>query len=240
MIQIIPAVSIYGKKIARINNGDIHNLTIYDETPLDMAMRLEQSGVKRIHLIDLEGAQKGRLDDLHALEMIAGYTKLSIDFGGGITDDDNIRLAFEYGASAIHAASKAATDPELFSSWIISYGRNKVILSADSVGGKVVTGGWSKNTEVDLMSMIQYYHDQGILYLKCTDVPTDGSMKGPSLALYNKILNKFPSIKLMASGGIHSIDDLDRLQEIGVYGAILAKALYEDKISIKDLEKFMA
>lgn len=239
MIEIIPAISIYGNKVARINNGNIHNITRYDEPPLDMAQRFEDNGIKRIHMIDLEGAQKGRVANVHVLELIAGYTGLKIDFGGGITDDDDVRLAFEHGATTVHAASKAAKDKEMFSSWIISYGRNKIILSADSVDEKIVTLGWSKSTGIDLMDLIEYYHDQGIKYLKCTDVPVDGSMSGPSIDLYNKILNKFPAIQLMASGGIHSVEDIERLQDIGVYGVILAKALYEDRIKLKELERFI-
>lgn len=239
MIEIIPAISFYGNKVARINNGDIHNITRYNEPPLEMAQRFEDSGIKRIHLIDLEGAQKGRLANVHVLETISGYTDLKIDFGGGITDDDDIRLAFEHGATTIHAASTAAKDREMFSSWIISYGRNKIILSADAVNEKIVTFGWSKNTQIDLMEHIEYYHDLGIMYLKCTDVQVDGTMTGPSIGLYNKIRNKFPDIKLMASGGIRSLEDIEKLQDIGTYGVILAKALYEDKIKVKDLERFM-
>lgn len=239
MIQIIPALSFYKNKVARINRGDLNNITLYDESPLDMAQRLEDSGITRLHLIDLEGAQKGRVKNIHVLSMLAGYTKLALDFGGGITDDDDIRLAFEHGASAVHAASIAANKRSIFSSWIISYGRNKIILSADSVDGKIITTGWSKNTDIDLMEMVEYYHDQGIKYLKCTDVQSDGSLNGPAVDLYNKIRNKFPDIELMASGGVQSIEDIEKLQDIGVYGVIVAKALYEDKISLKDLEKFL-
>ena len=239
MIEIIPAISIFGNKVARINNGDIHNITRYEETPLDMAQRFEDGGIKRIHLIDLEGAQKGRVVNVHVLETIAGYTNLQIDFGGGITDDDDVRLAFEHGATAIHAATLAARDKDMFSSWIISYGRKKIILSADAVNEKIVTRGWSTKSEIDLMELIEYYHDQGILYLKCTDIQVDGTMAGPTIALYNKIRNKFPALNLMASGGIHTLEDIEKLQDIGVYGVIFAKALYEDKIKIKDLERFM-
>jgi phosphoribosylformimino-5-aminoimidazole carboxamide ribotide isomerase len=240
MIQIIPAISVMGNKVARINHCDIGNYTIYEEHPLDMAIRFQDHGIKRIHLIDLEGAQAGRVKNTAVLEMIAGYTDLTIDFGGGITDDDDIRIAFENGASMIHAATTAAKNMELFSSWIISYGRNKIMLSADAVNGKISTRGWSKSTAIDLMEIIEYYHNQSILYVKCTDISRDGKLSGPSFDLYKKILNKFPDLKLIASGGIQSVEDIEKLQDLGLHGVIFAKAFYEDKIKLKDLEKFLS
>ncbi len=239
MIEIIPAISIYGNRIARIHDGDINNISFYHEPPLDFALRLEDAGIKRINIIDLEGAQKGRTVNVHVLESIAGYTDLSIDFGGGITEDDDLRLAFEYGAGVVHAASIAVKDKELFSSWIISYGRNKIMLSTDSLHGKIVTRGWSKNTDIDVYEMIEYYHDQGLLYLKSTDISKDGSLKGPSIEHYNKILNRFPNLQVIASGGITTISQIEQLQDIGVYGVVIAKALYEGVIQLKDLRKFL-
>jgi phosphoribosylformimino-5-aminoimidazole carboxamide ribotide isomerase len=239
MIEIIPAISIYGNKIARLHDGNVNNISFYEETPLDLAKRFEDSGIRRINLIDLEGSEKGKITNIHVLERIAGYTNLSIDFGGGITTDDYLRSAFEYGATAVHAASIAAKDTELFSSWIISFGRNKIILSTDSLNGKIVTKGWSKNTDIDVFELIKLYHDNGILYLKSTDISVDDTLKGPSIDHYNKILNLFPSLKVMASGGISSIEQIEKLQDIGVYGVIFAKAFYEGKIKLKDIEKFL-
>src|SRR3954468_10494376 len=141
MIQIIPAISVVGLKVARVNHCDLDDLTFYEESPLDMAIKMEEHGIKRVHLIDLKGAQRGRVVNTEVLEMISGYTNLTIDFGGGVTDDDDVKLAFEHGASTIHAAAIAVRDREMFSSWIISHGRNKVILSADSIDGKVSTRG---------------------------------------------------------------------------------------------------
>jgi phosphoribosylformimino-5-aminoimidazole carboxamide ribotide isomerase len=239
MIQIIPAISFIGNKVARMNNCNLEDITTYDETPLDMALKLEDHGIKRIHLIDLEGARKGRVASVDVLEMISGYTSLAIDFGGGITDDDDIRLAFENGANMIHAATVAANNRESFSSWIISYGRNKIMLSVDALNGKIATKGWVKNTEIDLMEIIDYYHNQSVMYVKCTDIGKDDQLSGPSFDLYKKILQKFPDIKLLASGGIRSVADIEQLQDIGVYGAIFAKAFYEEKIKLKELEKFL-
>jgi len=239
MIEIIPAISVVGHKLARTNHGDLHDVVFYDGNPLDVAMELEDHGIKRINLIDIEGSQRGAISNLEVLEMIKGYTELSIDFGGGINSDDDVRLAFEHGASTIHAASIAVKDRETFSSWIISYGRNKIILSVDSYQGKLLTKGWGKDTDIDLMELIEYYHDHGILYVKCTDVVKDGQLEGPSYELYNKILNKFPDLRLIASGGVQSIHDIEKLQDLGVYGVIFAKALYQGQIRLKELERFL-
>jgi phosphoribosylformimino-5-aminoimidazole carboxamide ribotide isomerase len=239
MIQIIPAISFIGNKVARMNHCNLDSITEYKETPLDMALRLQDSGVKRVHLIDLEGAQKGRIVHVHVLEMIAGYTDLTIEFGGGITDDDDIRLAFENGADMIHAATVAAKNKELFSQWIISYGRNKIMLSVDAFGGKVATKGWSSSAEIDAMDLIEYYHDQSIMYVKCTDIGFDNQQSGPPLDLYKKILNKFPGLKLIASGGIRSVEDIDQLQDLGLYGVIFSKSFYDGTIKISDLKKYL-
>jgi len=239
MIEIIPAISVIGRKLARTNHCDIHDVIYFDGDPLDVAMQLQDHGIRRINLIDIEGSQRGSICNLEVLEMIKGYTDLSIDFGGGIHSDDDVRLAFEHGASTIHAASIAVKDRDTFSSWIISYGRNKIILSVDSVEGKLLTKGWGKESDVDLIELLDYYHSHGILYVKCTDVVKDGQLAGPSFELYNKILNKFPDLKLIASGGIQSIHDIERLQDLGVYGVIFAKALYQGNIKLKELEKFL-
>jgi phosphoribosylformimino-5-aminoimidazole carboxamide ribotide isomerase len=239
MIQIIPAISIIGNKVARMNQCNLEDVTLYDENPLDMALKFQDNGIKRLHLIDLEGARKGRVVNVHILERIAGYTDLKIEFGGGITEDDDIRLVFENGAEMVHAATVAAKNPELFSSWIISYGRNKIMLSVDSIEGKIATKGWYRNTEIEVMEMVEYYHTQGILYIKCTDIATDGQMSGPPFDLYKNLLNKFPDIKIIASGGVRSVDDIDKLQDLGVYGVIFAKAYYEGKIKLKELQKFL-
>jgi phosphoribosylformimino-5-aminoimidazole carboxamide ribotide isomerase len=239
MIQIIPAISVVGQQVARVNHCDLNNLTIYNEKPLDMAMKFEDHGIKRVHLIDLKGAGSGRLVNTDVLEMISGYTNLTIDFGGGITDDDDVRLSFEHGASTIHVATLAARDRDMFSSWIISYGRNKIILSIDAIEGKISTRGWNTKTDIDMMEMLEYYHDHGIQYVKCTDIVRDGQLAGPSFDLYTKILNKFPDLKLFASGGIKSVEDIEKLQDLGVYGVIFAKAYYEGKIQLKDLQKFL-
>lgn len=239
MIQIIPAISFAGNKIARLNSFGSEDYTIYEENPLTMALRFQDHGIKRIHLIDLEGAKRGRVKNAHVMEMIAGYTDMTLEFGGGVVDDDDVRLAFENGADMVHAATIAATNKDLFSSWIISYGRNKIMLSVDSIDEKIRTKGWYSKTEIGLFELIEYYHTQGILYVKCTDISRDGTLTGPPFELYQKILDTYPDIKLIASGGIRDVSDIDRLQDMGVYGVIFAKAYYEGKIKLEDLKKFL-
>jgi phosphoribosylformimino-5-aminoimidazole carboxamide ribotide isomerase len=237
MIQIIPAISFVGNKVARINSSGSEE--IYGEDPLTMAMRFQDHGINRIHLIDLEGAKRGRVKNIHVLEMISGYTDMTIEFGGGITDDDDVRLAFENGADVVHAATIAATNKDLFSSWIISYGRNKIMLSVDSSNEKISTKGWYSKTEIGLFELINFYHSQGVQYVKCTDIDRDGTLTGPPFELYKRILEQHPDIKLIASGGIRGVEDIDKLQEIGVYGVIFAKAYYEGKIKLEELKRFL-
>lgn len=238
MIQIIPAISYFGNKVARMNLfTEEKNLTYYDETPLDLALKYEDFGIKRIHLIDLEGAKKGRVKNIDVLEAISGYTELQIEFGGGITDDDDIRLAFENGAHMVHAASVATSNRDLFSSWIISYGRNKIMLSVDALNGKVAAKGWLKNTEIDSEELIEYFHDQSVMYLKLTDIGREFGSE-PPFDLFKKTLNKFPDIKLIAGGGIRSIADIDQLQDLGVHGVILGRTLFDNVIKLDDLKKY--
>lgn len=238
MIQIIPSISYVGNKVARMDLFTPEkNVTKYDETPLDLALRLEDAGIKRVHLIDLEGAKKGRVKNIDVLEAISGYTELTIEFGGGITDDDDVRIAFENGADMIHAASVATSNKDLFSSWIISYGRNKIMLSVDSLHGKAATKGWSNNTDIDCDDLIEYFHNQSIMYVKLTDIGREFGSE-PSFDLFKKTLNKFPDLKLIAGGGVRSIDDIDRFQDLGVHGVLLGRSLFDEVIKLEDLKKF--
>lgn len=239
MIEIIPAISVVGNKVARYNHCDLENVTLYDQTPLEAAMHFQENGIKKLHLLDLEGARKGRVVNTHVLEQISGYTDLEIDFGGGITYDDDIRVAFEYGATMINAASVAVLNRELFSSWIISFGRKKIVLSVDVINEKVYTRGWVHRSESDLFELLEYYHNLGILYVKCSDITKDGSLTGPAFDLYKKILNRFPDINLIASGGIREVRDVEILQDLGVHGVIFAKAYYEGRIKLEELQKFL-
>lgn len=239
MIKIIPAISIIDGKCARLTEGRKENIVFYEESPLDLAKKFEDHGFSRLHLIDLDGAVKGRVINAHILEMIAGYTNLEIDFTGGISSSSDIVKAFENGARRVVSARMAIHDPEEFLSWLISYGRSKIILGADFYDGKIVTDGWLKDTQTDLFDHIEFYYQRSISYVKCTDTSRDGLLEGPSFDLYKDIVERFPGIRILASGGIRSVEDVEMLQQIGVYGVIFNRAYYEGKIKLKEFEKFL-
>lgn len=238
-MQIIPSISILNGKVTRLSKGDYSNEKVYKDSPIDVAKRFEDHGIEVVHLVDLDGAKEGKPVNYHILETIAGYTNLKIDFTGGITTDGDISKAYEYGASYITAASIAVSRQELFSSWIVSYGREKMTLGADALDGKIAIRGWQKNTDIDLFDHIDYFYSRGLKYVKTTDISKDGIMTGPSFSLYKDIMNRFPGICVLASGGVQSLDDIKRLNDMGVFAVIIGRALYEEKISLKDLEYFL-
>jgi phosphoribosylformimino-5-aminoimidazole carboxamide ribotide isomerase len=239
MIELIPSLSVIGGKCVRLSQGDYASMTVYPESPLEVAKRFEDHGIKRLHLIDLDGAKAGKVINYPILELIAGHTDLFIDFGGGLSNDGEIDKAFEYGAGMVNIGSAAANNRERFSDWVITYGRTKIMLSADAISGKVSTGGRQTKTDIDIIDYIEYFYDKSLLYLKCADVSKDGMMQGPALELYKQIIDKFPDLRIFASGGIGSLDDIKRLEDAGVYGAIFGKAFYEGKISLKDMETYI-
>ncbi|GAB3328333.1 1-(5-phosphoribosyl)-5-[(5-phosphoribosylamino) methylideneamino]imidazole-4-carboxamide isomerase [Marivirga atlantica] len=239
MIQIIPSIAIKDGKIIRVEGAKISEAKIYDESPIDVATKLEDHGIKVVHLVDLDGAHKGSPVNYHILEALNGYTNLELDFTGGINTDGDISKAFEYGADYITAASVAVENKELFASWIISYGREKMTLGADALNGKIAYKGWMQNTDIDILEHIGYFYDRGLKYVKTTDISKEGSLAGPAFDLYESILKKFPEIKVLASGGVRSVDDIKRLNDMGVFAVIFGKAYYEGNISLKDLEQFI-
>jgi len=239
MIQIIPSISIYQGKCVKVPPGDFENPVIYGDSPIEVAQLFEEHGIRKIHLVDLDGAKKGSVVNFSVLRMIAGYTSLSVDFSGGIHTDEDVQLALENGATYIAAASVAAINQDIFASWIKTYGRERIVLTADSLNGKIITDGWRHSTAIDLFSLIAYYYERGIKYIKCTDVGRDGTMEGPALDLYKQILTDFPDICLMASGGVRSVADIDNLATIGVYGVIFGKAYYEGRIKLEDLRHYL-
>jgi phosphoribosylformimino-5-aminoimidazole carboxamide ribotide isomerase len=239
MIQIIPSISIYNGKCVKVPPGDFEHAVVYGDSPLDVAQTFEDHGIRRIHLIDLDGAKKGRVVNYNILQMIAGYTNLDIDFSGGIHTDSDVRTAFECGAKYITAASVAATERGFFSSWLISYGRERIVMAADARAGKIITGGWRQKTDIDLMELVGYYYERGIKYVKCTDVGRDGQLQGPATDLYEQILAAYPDICLLASGGVRSVEDIRKLDEMGVYGVMFGKAYYEGQIDLDDLRPFL-
>ncbi|MEQ8925514.1 MAG: 1-(5-phosphoribosyl)-5-[(5-phosphoribosylamino)methylideneamino] imidazole-4-carboxamide isomerase [Fulvivirga sp.] len=239
MIQIIPSIAIIDGKVTRLQQGDFSKEKVYDQTPIDLAKTFEDHGIEVVHLVDLDGARRGQPVNYHILEAIAGHTNLKVDFTGGIHTDGDISKAYEYGASYITAASIAVSRKELFASWIISYGREKITLGADALNEKISIRGWQKHTELDLFDHIDYFYSRGLKYVKTTDISKDGVMEGPGFDLYTKMMERFPDICILASGGVRDISDIERLNEMGVFAVIFGKAFYEGRIKLKELEKFL-
>lgn len=242
MIQVIPSIAIRKGTVVKMRKGDPLSEKAYDENPLDLAKRFEDHGIEIVHLVDLDGAEKGSPKNYHVLEAIAGHTDLKIDFTGGIQNDGDIGKAYEFGADYITASSVAVTNPELFASWIISYGREKMTLGADVTDIKsknIAIRGWQKNTEIKLFDHIQYFYDRGLKYVKSTDISRDGVLEGPAFSFYQEIIDQFPEIKILASGGVRGVDDIKRLNDMGIFAVIFGKAYYEGILQLKDLEQFL-
>ena len=242
MIQIIPSIAIRKGKVVKMRKGDISSEKIYDENPVDLAKRFESHGIEVVHLVDLDGAEESSPQNYHVLESIAGHTELLVDFTGGICTDGDLSKAFECGADYVTAASVAVTNPELFASWIVSFGREKITLSADvsdPVTKKIAYRGWQRNSELTLFEHVQYFNDRGLKYLKSTDVTRDGVLEGPNFTFYQDLLNKFPDLKVLASGGVRGIDDIKIFQDMGLFAVIFGKAFYEGILKLKDVEQFL-
>lgn len=237
-MEIIPAIDIIGGKCVRLTQGDYSKKKEYGDSPLDMARQFEQAGIKRLHLVDLDGAKAKKIINKEVLKSIAQNTGLQVDFGGGVQSDEDIELAFEYGANQVTGGSIAVRNPQLFEKWLQNYGREKIILGADAKDRKIAIGGWEEATTADVISFIRTYVEKGVRYVICTDVAKDGLLQGPSLELYNDILQEIPAVKLIASGGVSSPKDLEDLQQCGVFGVIVGKAFYEGKISLEELASF--
>jgi phosphoribosylformimino-5-aminoimidazole carboxamide ribotide isomerase len=233
-MRIIPAIDIIEGKCVRLTKGDYNTKTIYNKSPLEMAKMFETSGIQYLHLVDLDGAKSNRVVNHKILEKIATQTKLIIDFGGGIKSETDVVKAFDNGANQITAGSIALNEPLLFIDWVIKYGSDKIILGADCKNRKIVTNSWLIKSEMDVLEYIEHYTKIGLEYAISTDVEKDGMMQGASVALYKEILQK-TKVKLIASGGVNSISDLKQLEEIGCEGAIIGKAIYEGKITLKEL-----
>lgn len=225
-----------------MRKGDPASEKAYDENPLDLAKRFENHGIEVIHLVDLDGAEKGSPRNYHVLEAVAGHTDLKVDFTGGICTDGDIGKAFEYGADYITASSIAVTNPQLFASWIISYGREKMTLGADVTdieSKKIAFRGWQKKADITLFDQLQFFYERGLKYVKSTDISRDGVLEGPAFSFYQEIVQQFPDLKVLASGGIRGVDDIKRLNDIGVFAVIFGKAYYEGVLNLKDLEQFL-
>lgn len=236
-MQIIPAIDIIDGKCVRLTQGDYGQKTIYNENPLEVAKQFEDAGLQRLHLVDLDGAKAGAVKNWKVLETIAGNTSMVIDFGGGIKKEEDLQIIFESGAALATIGSLAVKNETLFVQWLQQYGANKFLLGADVKDEKIAVGGWLETTEIGIYDFISKYQSHGITQLFCTDVSKDGKLEGPSTVLYKNIIEQFPSLHFIASGGVSSLDDLYALQEIGCSGAIVGKAIYENRISLNDLKK---
>ncbi len=238
-MQIIPAIDIIDGKCVRLTQGDYAQKTIYNENPLEVAKEFEGAGLKRLHLVDLDGAKEGTVKNWAVLQQIAANTSLSIDFGGGIKQEKDLNIVFESGAAYATVGSLAVKEPDIFQGWLNSYGADKFLLGADVKSEKIAVAGWLETTDIDIYDFLTNYVAQGIQQVFCTDVSKDGKLEGPSMDLYKKIIEKFPTLWFIASGGVSSMDDLYGLKEIGCSGAIVGKAIYEGRIPLSELKHLL-
>ena len=238
-MEIIPAIDIIDGKCVRLTQGDYAQKTIYNENPLEVALAFEAIGIKRLHLVDLDGAKFGKVVNYKVLEKIASKTKLTIDFGGGIKTDDDIETIFNYGADLATIGSVAVKNKSLFFTWIKKYGADKIFLGADVKNEKIAINGWLETTNVSIYDFIEEDLKEGIKSIFCTDISKDGLLQGPSIDLYKNILLKFPTLNLTASGGVSQISDLEELKKIGCTGVIIGKAIYEGRITMNELKNLI-
>lgn len=235
-MRIIPGIDIIDGKCVRLTKGDYNTKKIYNENPLEIAKQFEDSGIQYLHLVDLDGAKSQRIINYKTLEAIATKTKLKVDFGGGLKSNKDVEIAFDCGADQITGGSVAAKNPNLFKEWLSKYGNDKIILGADCNNRKIATTGWLETSDLDVLDFIKEYESQGVKNVICTDISKDGMLAGSSNDLYEEILSN-SSINLIASGGVSCLDDLKQLKVIGCEGAIIGKAIYENKISLKELRE---
>ena len=238
MITIIPAIDLIDARCVRLSQGDYNQKTVYNENPLEVAKMFEDAGITRLHLVDLDGAKAKHIVNYKVLETIASKTNLVIDFGGGLKSDDDLRIAFDSGASMVTGGSIAVRDRDAFLGWIEKYGAEKIILGADAKDKMIAVSGWQELSELPILDFIESYTNCGIKKVISTDISRDGMLTGPSFELYNEIMEKSPSLELIASGGIASMDDIYKLNEMGIPGVITGKAIYENKISLQEIEDF--
>ena len=238
-MTIIPAIDIIDGKCVRLTKGDYSQKTIYNEDPLEVALQFEDAGLKRLHLVDLDGAKSGEVKNWKVLEKIAGKTKLVIDFSGGISTQKNLEITFNSGATYAAVGSIAIKDEFTFSGWLLAFGAGRFIIGADVKDEIIVIKGWTEKTTVTVFDLIEKYKTKGVKKFFCTDINKDGLLQGPSIDLYKKILNEHPSIDLIASGGVTTLKEIEELRETGCHGAIIGKAIYENRISLNDLKRFI-
>ena len=239
MIELIPAIDIIDGKCVRLSQGDYNTQKVYNESPLEVAKEFEANGIRRLHVVDLDGAKSSHIVNYKVLDQIAGHTSLTIDFGGGIKTDEDLTIAFEYGAQMVTLGSIAVKNPDLFKSWLHKYGAERIILGADVKDNRISVNGWKEESQQELLPFLDGYTQEGIRKVLCTDISRDGMLQGPSIDLYKQIMAQFPDMHLIASGGVSGLDDIIRLDEAGIPAVVFGKALYEGRITLKDLKRFM-
>ncbi len=239
-MEIIPAIDIIDGKCVRLTQGDYAQKKVYNEHPLEVAKQFEDAGLRRLHLVDLDGAKAGSVKNWKVLETIAGKTELVVDFGGGIKTDKDVTIVFNSGAALATVGSIAVKNGEEFVKWLLQFGAEKFLLGADVKEEKIAVSGWTETTDIDIFDFLKQYIDYGVTQVFCTDVSKDGLLAGPSLELYQKIIDKFSSLHFIASGGVSNMNDVENLEKIGCKGVIIGKAIYENRISLDDLQVFNA
>jgi phosphoribosylformimino-5-aminoimidazole carboxamide ribotide isomerase len=237
-MRIIPAIDIINGQCVRLTKGDYGTKKIYNEDPLEVAKMFEASGIEYLHLVDLDGAKAHHIVNHNVLETIATHTRLKIDFGGGLKSSDDLKIAFDCGAQQVTGGSIAVKDPHQFLEWLDTYGADKIILGADCMNGGIAIQGWQEQSELEVHEFVQNFVAKGVLNVICTDISKDGMLQGPSFELYNSLLSTIQPLNLIASGGISGAHELPELKTLGCEGVIIGKALYENKITLKELEQF--
>jgi phosphoribosylformimino-5-aminoimidazole carboxamide ribotide isomerase len=238
-MEIIPAIDIMDGKCVRLTKGDYSRQTIYNEDPLEVVQQFEDAGLRRLHLVDLDGAKAGDVKNWKVLEKIAGKTRLVIDFSGGISTQKNLEISFDSGATYAAIGSIAVKDEFTFSGWLLAFGADRFIIGADVKDQMIVIKGWTETTTLNVFDLVEKYKLKGVKQFFCTDVNKDGLLQGPATDLYKKLLNRHPSIDLIASGGVSKLKDLEELRQTGCSGTIIGKAIYENRISLNDLKRFI-
>jgi len=237
---IIPAIDIIDGKAVRLTKGDYNQKKIYNENPLEVAKEFEGAGVERLHLVDLDGAKQKKITNQKVLEAIASNTDLQIDFGGGVQSDHDIQLAFDSGAQQVTGGSIAVKKPDLFAGWLQKHGPEKIILGADVLNGKIAISGWQEDSSWELDAFLEKYISKGVKYVISTDVSKDGMLAGPAIDLYADMASKYPELEIIASGGVAEMKDIHELNKLPLHGVIVGKAIYENRISMKEIEEFVA
>jgi len=238
-MRIIPAIDVIEGKCVRLSKGDYNTKKIYNENPLEVAKSFETSGIEYLHVVDLDGAKAKHIVNHKVLEEIATKTNLKIDFGGGLKTNEDLKIAFNSGASQITGGSIAVKHPEIFQEWLTKYGSDKIILGADCNNENIAINGWLEESDLKVIPFINMYQEKGASYVICTDIAKDGMLKGPSFELYDRILKETSNVKLIASGGISTFNELPKLAQMGCEGVIIGKAIYENRISLKQLENYI-